>query len=847
MKYKFYFIFLLLFGASSDILAQAKTIIYGVVIDEKTKEPIEYASIQFGEGNLGVSTDVYGKFYLEKIGIAKSVKVSFVGYITQIININNGKENEIKVLLRESSAELQELVVRPQKYSKKNNPAIDLIKEVFEHREQNRKESLPFYEFKTHEKLRFDVNGVTERFASRWYFKPFRYAFRFCDTNRVNQKVSLPFYFRERLLTSYFRRDPSAKKEKLWAERQTAFDDEYNIDTDGISTYINTMYSDIDIYEPTVTLLDKQFVGPVSAIATSFYRFYITDTVIVDNQRFATLYFSPTNKNDLAFMGTMLVALDGTYAIHDVDMGISKDININWVKEIKIRQHFDFQGDSTNRRLMLTRDELLYDMKIWKNKEGRSLMASKRNYYQDYTINQPKEDSLYRGKTKMYRDTGNLARTKDYWATKRHDTLTTKEANIERMVDSIKSMKLVKRLTKAGVILGSGFATFGPVQIGTNGNFYRYNDVEGTRLQLHARTNDKRLKYFRIRAYTAYGFRDHRWKYGGSTTIALKGAKPARFPVNQFKFSYDNDLYLPGALSNFGQNLSTSLQSGGTNRMLQNRVIRVDYAKEFANNGFSYTLSGLRRAVNEIIRLDDSTLNRTDIPTITTELSAWIRWAPNEKFYQGNEVRTSIRSKYPVFTLQYRQGIKDLFGGEYAYQRLNLRISKFFYLAPFGKMRIMSEVGQIFGKVSYPLLEIHRSNLSYFHDEEAFNLMNYLEFVSDRYAMLHVNHDFGGLFLNRIPLIKKLRLREGFTFKALYGDLGTRNIPTESNGLLAFPVNAQQQVLTRSLDSKPYLEMSGGIGNLFGFLRIDYVRRLTYLEQPNAQKWGLKFMFTADF
>jgi hypothetical protein len=834
-------LFFLFFFCSKTV--SQNTVVNGSILDAENKTAIPYATVQFNFGSIGTFTDDYGRFLLESKKAMTEIKVSCMGYATQTVKIKPNQRNEITVLMKETNAELTEITVRPEKYKRKN-PAADLVQEVFLHRDQNRKEGIPYYQNDNYEKMRFELNGITDKFKNKWYFKPFRFAFDFADTNKVNQKVALPIYFRERFSTSYFRRDPRVKKEKLWAERQTAFEDDYNVDKDGISTYLNSMYSEIDIYSPTILLLDKQFIGPLSTNATSFYRFYITDTVSIDSQRFASVYFSPINKNDLAFMGTMLVALDGSYAVRSVDMGVSKDINVNWVKEIKIRQHFAFQGDSSSRRLLLNQDELLFDFKVWKNKEGRSLLVNKRNFYNNYQLNQPQADSLYQGKLELLRDTGNIEKTPKYWLEHRIDSLTAKEAGIKTMIDSVRGMKLVKRLEKFSTVMSSGYFTMQAIQLGSLGSPFRYNDVEGFRPQLFVRTNDKYCKHFRIRGYTGYGFKDQKWKYGGSATLGLKGARPARFPVHQVKISYDHDLFFPGTSTSRENGLTNSAQSGITNRLFLQDIINLEYSKEFANNGISYTINALRKAISEQGDVADA---NPDNQAITTEIGAWIRYSPNEKIYQGSNNRRTIKSKFPTFLLQYKAGIKGLFGGEYAYQRASFRASKIFYLGVLGKTRTLAEVGKVFGTVSYPLLEIHRANQSYFFDEYGFSQMNYLEFVSDRYAMLHLNHDFGGILFNRIPLVKKYKLREGFTFKALYGGLAANNIPTPSNGLLAFPTDADKRPLTQGLGKMPYMEIGAGVGNIFGVLRLEYIWRLTYKELPNVQNTGVKIMFSADF
>ena len=836
-----YFLFFLFSIINLPAWGQQKTSVSGQVVDAKTGEPLVYVSVQFDGGTIGVSSDNYGRFLLEKTGDATSVKVSYIGYETQIIALKTRERTDIVVKLVETAALLKEITIKPEKYKKKN-PAVDLVHQVFLHKDQNRKEGVPFYEFDTHEKLRLDLNGVTEKFRKKWYFRRFQYAFTFCDTNPVNKRVKLPFFFRERLLTSYYRRNPFTKKDKLWAERQTTFEDDYNVDRQGFSNYINMLSADIDIYEPTITLVDKQFIGPLSSAATSFYKFYIMDTITIDSQRFASLFFAPHNKNDLAFIGTMLVALDSTYAVKMVDMGISKDINLNWVKDIKIKQNFEFMTDSNARRLLLRHDELVFDLTVLKRADGRSFLATKKKTYAKYLLNQPQPDTFYKGKTQLLRDTGKLEKTPQYWETNRKDSLTVVESNIKVMVDSLKNIKIVKVLTYVGTIMASGYANLGFVQVGSLSSFYRFNGVEGNRYQFSLRTNDRYFNKFRIRTYVGYGTKDKDWKYGITTSLALKG-RVGRYPLNQITTAYERDLHVPG-LGRSDQTIINSLQTGENNRMLLHRIVRSDYSRDYTN-GLSFTMGGTWKNISEAGIAGEG--QNIDRQTITTELSTSLRFAPNEIFYQNNDNRKSIRSRFPVFSMQYRAGLKGVLGGEYAYQRVSLGAVKTFYVAPFGKSRWSLDGGAILGQVSYPLLEIHRANQSYFFVNQAFNLMNYLEFVSDRYAVLHVNHDFEGLLLNRIPLIKKLHLRESMTFKALVGTLTEKNKPTATNGLLPFPMDVNKRPLTQSLGAQPYLEISAGIGNIFKFMRVDYIWRLTYKDLPNVQKYGIKLMFNGGF
>ena len=352
-------IFLLLPGA---VFAQQITSIHGKVVDSRTNEPLPYASVQLPEAKVGTRTDISGNFLLETNRPATQLRISYVGYTTQNLDVQPGARNEITVRLTDETVSLREIEVRPDKYRRRNNPAVDLIGQVFAHKDQNRKEGLDYYNYEAYEKLQFDLNNLSDKFRQRRSLRKFQFVFANVDTNQVNGKVALPVYLRERLLNVYYRRDPQAEKEFITAEQQTGL--KGYLDEEGISTYLNSLYQSVDIYDANISLLTTQFVGPLSALAPTMYRFYIMDTVEYQGTRCADVFFAPRNKSDLAFVGNLLVALDSTYAVRKVQMGISHDINLNWVSDLHLEQDFDFFGQGESRRLMLTKDEITMDFQL---------------------------------------------------------------------------------------------------------------------------------------------------------------------------------------------------------------------------------------------------------------------------------------------------------------------------------------------------------------------------------------------------------------------------------------------------------------------------------------------------
>lgn len=839
---------------SSPLSAQTNpmTSIHGRVTDSLSGSALPYASVQIAGEELGTRTDIDGYFFFQTKNPARKIRITYVGYKTFTLNITPGINNEVNVPMVEETYGIKEVTVRPKKYSKRNNPAVDLIGEVFKHKDQNRKEGLDYYSYEKYEKLQFDLNNITDKFRDKWYFNKFRFIFDNVDTNRVNNKVALPFYLRERLSNVYYRKNPKASKEYELGEQQTSLRKDYDVDSDGISKYLNSMYEDVDIYEQNISLLTTQFVGPLSAIAPSYYHFYITDTLEVGGEKFADIFFAPTNKTDLAFMGNMLVALDSSYAVRKVVMGISKQINLNWVTDLRIEQEYNFFGSGDTRRLLLTTDAVTMDFNILKQSTGRSVQAHKTVSYKNYKLNEPLPDSLFAGTLKLVKVKDQLR--KEDWPGLRHSPLTVREVGVNHMMDSIQRVPTFRNLMLISTIATSGFIKFGWFEAGSISTFYSFNDIEGNRFRFGGRTNQKLVRNLIVNGYAAYGTKDQKWKWNSFITWSFNHNPPRQYPNNQMILSYQNDIRAPGVdVSNWSpDNLFLSFQRGSNLRMQYQRTIRTEYLREYTG-GITYNPSLMWREYKPagLLRYDyqtagDSTLAQK-ASVITSEAGITLRFAPNEKFYQGTVYRYPIPTASPIFTLSYKAGIKGIMGSEYNYHHLIFSFFKNFFVAPLGRLQITTEVGRTFGKVPFPLLDIHRANQSYQFDWYSYNLMNFMEFASDKYVALTANHNFNGFFFNKIPLIKKLKWREVGSFKILWGGLDDRNRPSADNGLLLFPKDDNGDSYIHTLEKKPYMEASVGIANIFKLLRIDYLWRLSYTDLPNVDRWGIRFSIQAGF
>jgi Family of unknown function (DUF5686)/CarboxypepD_reg-like domain len=838
------------FSAFTALYAQ-KTSVHGQILDDKG-ESIPFATIQIPETNQGDRADIDGFFLLESTKPFSSITVRNIGFASQVIAVKPKQHTELKIQLVSETKELKEVVVKAGKL-KKDQAAFDLVEEVFKRKDANRKEGLDFYSYQAYEKIEFDLNNITDKFRNRKSFRKFQFVFENVDTNRVNGKVALPVFIRERILDNYYRKTPHDEKEYLLAEKQAGL--KGYIDGDGVSAYLNSLYQKINIYDPTVSLFSAQLTGPLSNIGPNIYRFYILDTVQYRGIQCADVFFAPRNKNDLAFMGNMLVALDGSYAVRRIQMGISKDINLNFIQNLTIDQEFDFIADGENKRLMLVTDQLEMEVRPLDVARGRSMVGKKTVSYKDYTLNKSLPDSLFAPAIGTVLVAGYKKRDTAYWTDMRHTELSKTEIGIYKMIDTIQTVPAFKRTAEVMNLLLVGYKTIGFWDLGPVNTFYSFNQVEGFRGRIGGRTNPKLAKNFFFEGFVAHGFRDQVTKYFAGGTYAFKHQRPLAFPMNQVTVSHQYDTNFPGEELQFIQddNALLSIRRGVNDKMFYTRTSNIDYTREI-NAGVRYNVVAQHVEIvpggNFKFFYNDATTGERKVQRdiTTTQFGASVRWAPNEKFYQGKTERSPIATKYPVMTMFYRGGFKVL-DGDYKFHNFAFQAKKYFYMNPIGFSDVTLEGGYIFGKLPYQLLEIHRANQSYSYQLPSYNLMNFLEFVSDRYVGLNVQHQFGGFFLNRVPLVKKLKWREVISFKGLYGGLRDENRPNGTNGLIEFPTETVNggRIIMNTLESKPYIEVSAGLSNIFKIFRVDYVRRVNYLDLPGVSKWGIRARFKIDF
>ena len=833
-----FYSFILLFSITTQ--AQKVTKVVGQVIDAQTKETLPFVDVGFVGTNVGVSTDLDGKFVLETRFPSDSLFVSFIGYKTKHFFIKHSTKTKLNIELSNDGLLMKTVEIKEKKakYSKKNNPALDLAKKVISNRYINSLKGKDYYTYKQQEKIKLDLNNITKGIRESAIVNKFKFIWDYLDTSDVNGKVYLPVFMRETLSSIYFKKAGKILKERRYASKATQV--EGGLDPQTLNDALDALYQDIDIYEEKISLLEKQFVSPFAKSGDDFYRYYIIDTTFVNEKEAINLAFIPAIKGNFGFSGNIFISNDGKFTVLKVEMTVVRDINLNFVNDIKIVQEFEALGDS----YIKTKDQLTIDYGLTDN--GMGVYGSRTLFFSDYNF-EKQDDKYYSGVEKIIYDDEASNKLDSYWDINRIRPLEKGEIALQTMVDSLNQNKHFRMYKYIGKMVASGYAPVGPVNIGPIISFVTFNSVEGLNLRFGAETNHNISKKVKLSLNGAYAFKTEKWKYEAGLIYSFNDNYDLN-PRHFIRFSAVRESTFPGKELDFFSpaNIFTSFQRGEATRMIFTNTFEVNYTHEMS--GFSYYLTGRSKkrepygSLKFLSETADGTPKSTNNIT-TTEVVAGVRYAPNEKFLQGKRKRRQIFNEFPIISLDFVQGISGVLNGKYNYSKLKLNLFKQYEWTIMGTTNLILEGGKTWGKIPYLLQLIPRGNQTYTYKLNSYNMMNFLEFATDQFVSINLEHFFQGYFLNRIPWIRRLKLREVISFKSIYGSLSDKNNPSLNPTSIQFPLDANGNSSTFLLGKDPYMEASIGLTNIFKVFRVDLVKRLNYLDNPNIAKlFGVKGM-----
>ncbi len=841
----------LLFLSLSQSYAQSLTKVKGKVIDANTKEVLPFVNIGFVGTTVGTTTDFDGYYEIESQWMSDQIVVSYVGYQSDTVKIELGKRQIIDFELKSASTQLGEIVIKAKKrrYRRRGNPAVSFVKKAIANKDKNRLESQDYYQYNKYEKIELDLNNITDKFRDRKMFNRFQFIFENVDTSDINGKPYLPVYLQETNSRVYYRKNPSTDREFRDAVKISNF--EQLVDDNTVSQLMDMIYQEVDIYKNNIDVAGVQFVSPLSKTAPFFYQFYINDSTVVNDVKCIDLAFQPANKQNFGFKGNLFISLDSNYTVVKVDMGITDQINLNWISDMRVSQEFKKSGDVW----IVAKDNLILDFQL--TKKGFGFFGRKTIEHTDHVFNQPPDKKIWAGVNKKVDSEDLFEKDESYWNKNRPSELTEKEAAIYKTVDTLQQIPAFRNTLNLINFVSTGYIPVGPIDIGPANGFYGFNQVEGRRVRFGGETNMKFSKKLRLQGQLLYAFGDQKWKYSTQALYSFNDDFNEN-PRHYISFRHQHDTNFPGQNLEFinEDNFLLSFKRGVFDKMIFFTSSRLEYQRETDSN-FSYQFSFEKRRERPIgslfFKFKENEVEKSLAEVNITEAGVRLRWAPNEQFLQGRTYRTNLFNKYPIFTLNYQYGIPEFLDSDYDYHKVTLNIFKKFRFSFLGMAHVYLEGGKVFGDVPFNLMFLPRANQTFSYQTFSYNLMNFLEFVSDEYVSLNVLYFMNGYLLNKMPLIRKLKLREVFTFKMLYGGVTDRNNPNLDPGLIQFPTDLEGNITTFTLEDKPYLEGSVGIANIFKILSLDLVKRFNYLDNPNVPELfgvrglGIRFRMGLEF
>ena len=820
----------------AGLYAFGQTKVGGIVLDEDGN-PVAFANIIFKNSSEGTITNDNGRFYFESEEPYTAIQVSFIGYDTQEVPLSGKVNYGMEIIMVESTQQLDEVVVYTGKQSKKNNPAIDILRKIWAKKRENGVRKFKSYEFDKYEKVEFDLNTIDSALIKSRVFRGLELIFDDLDTSRVTGKTYLPIFLNEVFSKTYGDNRLGLEKEDVLGNKNSGFGG-----NQAITAFVEDLYSDYNVYDNYLKFFDKSFTSPLSKTGVDVYNYVLSDSTFIDNKWCYNIIYYPRRKNELTFKGDFWVN-DTTFAVKKIDMQVVKSANINWVKEIYIEQDFDVVNDSV---FLLKRDYMLTDFAFSKKEKSRGVYGKRTTVYDNYQFDLDRTEAFYKAESDPY-DPRVFLQDSIFWENARLERLNDDEAGIFQLLDTLKTVPKFRTYYDVVSILGSGYVEIDKwnIDIGDIYSTFGFNDAEGIRLRAGARTFFGQNDTWRLEGYMAYGFDDKKFKHGLSgkflldrkTRLILSGGN--RRDIEQLGIS------LTSTTDVLGRSIASSaLVTVGNNNRLSNINLSVLSMELEPWKNFRLRVGSSFRTISSALP-DVFSLDYVD-PEAPSGISSEIRqfdfnstliYTPGRRNIGYGVERRVVNENYSTLVLNYTKGSDGFLESDFNYDKIQFSYTQPWQLGGFGRLLSTVELGKTFGEVPLGLLSVIPGNQTLFSLYNTFPNLDFYEFVTDTYATLHLEHNFNGRIFSRIPLLRNLNLREIVGIRGAWGSISDANIA------LSAPTN----IPLLAPNKEPYWEYSFGVGNIFKILRIDFNFRGNYLDAPEARPFGITGSFGFSF
>ena len=845
---KLYLMLVLFMVSTLQMMAQQK--ITGRVIDDDGFA-VSYASVQYKGHKIGVSSDGEGKFTIEKHP-AWVLTVSALSYKTQTVKIDE-KINFIEVKLKDDTHKLSEVVVKSKKgkYKRKDNPAVELMRRVIAAKKKSDLSNHDYYQYDKYQKITLALNDLSKEQLESKFFSKRQYLLDQVETSPYNGKLTLPVSVDETVSQHIYRKDPKTEKDIIKGQQSNGIGQV--IQTGEIlNTALKEVFTDVDIYDDYVRLLQYPFPSPIGRTGISFYHYYIEDTVYVERDLCYHLQFIPANSQDFGFRGELYVLADSSLHVKKCNLYMPHNTDVNYVKNMKIEQEYTRLD---NGEWVLSKDDMIAELHV--NSMLQDLLVVRNTRLTDYAFDElPK--ILFKGKAKVRHDMDAMNRDEAYWNKYRQVDLTKSESSMDSFIHRMENSKGFKYIIFGVRALMENYVEIGggtdgkksKFDLGPVNTYISKNFVDGIRLRLAGRTMAALNPHFFWDGYAAYGTKSNDWYTGNIFTYSLNKKKnsPFEFPMRNLTFEVARDVTSPSDenLLHNKDNFFMTFRAATQDEMFLYHRQKLAFTYE-TDWGFRFNTSLRFQSNRTVGNLHYYHLDGTEVKKIRmTDLNVGINYNPGVTYVNTKQQRLPINLDSPEIGLSHTMGFKGFMGGQYHSNITKLSIYKRQWLGSWGYLDFHA-IGQAqWNKVPFPMLILPPINLSYFEQESTISLMKDWEFLNDRQVFWALSWDMNGKLLNRIPLIKKLKWREWFAIKGVWGHLTDKNNPylekNQGDGrLFKFPKNSHV------MNDTPYWECVAGVHNIFKFFSVEYVKRLTYLNNNNIDKWGIRFGFMMSF
>lgn len=808
----------------NTLLAQYQ--ISGTVVDKITNEPLPFVNISILPSGEGSSTDFDGAFTFKSSSLINEISFTYIGYETFNLKITQKNTENIEILLDPTGIQIEEAVVEVKKRKfkvPKDELAISLQQLVVDNKENNRPKSFESYYYKEHNKIEFDFYKLSDGFTSRKIFKPFRVIFDYIDTTDAGVAY-LPLLFQEKLSEHYFNQDPKKEKNIILGQYMTG------VQNISATVILDDIFETFDLYDNVIIAGGKSFPSPFSNSGLLTYRYYLTDSIVENNKTYYYLYFTPKSKESIAFDGSAYIDKE-SYAIKSIEFSVPQQANINFVSEFKVKQVFE---EVEPQRWMLSGENIQIALNPTGKKNGKALLVKKNMERDSIVINTSFNDDIFAGEKLIYTDSLDK-RSQDWWSKNRIQLLNKTEQGVILMTDSIEKTRAFKNYTWLGGVASTAFLKAGPVEFGRFYQFLSYNKIEGYRPKMGIRTTRDLSEDIQLWGYLAYGLKDKKFKSYANVRIMLPKVNNN---WHTLELNYKDDYTFLGVdyedqqFAHDNGFLALLRARNPLEKIMRIKNISATHERQWVN-GYTTKISLSSKTFTATPGVFDFNQKQLDGSNIfidkftVAEIGFDQHIAFGQKFFENTFYRIESFSKKPVIDVKYRLGLKNIAGGEFAYHKLELNFLQRLS-SKIGYSYINIDAGKVFGDIPYPLMFIPLGNQNFYLNGDAYNVMGEFEFASDQFASIWLEHHFDGVIFNRIPLVKKLKLRSLISAKALIGNVKQSNLD-----LAEFPFDMR-------VPNNWYIETGFGIENILQLIRVDFYWRVTQRNQPDISNFGIK-------